>query len=50
MTERKVISMGGKSLVLTLPNDLCKKAGITAKTVFDVQLENDKFILTRVKH
>ena len=42
--------MGGNSFVITLPKDLCKKIGVTAKTVFNVELENDKFILTRVKH
>lgn len=36
--------------MITLPKELCKKAGVTAKTVFNVELENDKFVLTRIKH
>ena len=50
MSERKVNNIGGHSYSLTLPKDLCKKIGVTEKTVFDVQLENDKITLTRVKH
>jgi antitoxin component of MazEF toxin-antitoxin module len=49
MTERKVITMGGRSFLVTLPMEFCKKIGVTAKTVFNIEMENDKFTLTRVK-
>jgi antitoxin component of MazEF toxin-antitoxin module len=50
MPERKVYQIGGHSFSLNLPKEICKKAGVTEKTVFDVQLEQDKITLTRVKH
>jgi antitoxin component of MazEF toxin-antitoxin module len=50
MSERKVNKIGGASFSLTLPKDICKKVGVTEKTVFNVELENDKITLMRVKH
>lgn len=35
--------------MITLPKEFCKKINVTAKTVFNVELENDKFTLTKIK-
>jgi len=49
MTERKVYKIGGHSLSLNIPKEICKKAGINEKSIFDVNLVEGQVTLTRVK-
>jgi antitoxin component of MazEF toxin-antitoxin module len=48
MTERKVNPSGGHSYTLTIPKEICKKAGVNENTVLDVELQDDgKITLTK---
>jgi bifunctional DNA-binding transcriptional regulator/antitoxin component of YhaV-PrlF toxin-antitoxin module len=49
MPERKVNQIGGHSYSLTIPKEICKKVGITEKTVLAVELIDGKITLTKVK-
>jgi hypothetical protein len=49
MPERKVYRIGGHSLSLNIPKEICKKAKINEKSVFDVNLVDGQVTLTRLK-
>jgi len=49
MTERKVCKMGGHSFIINIPKEICKKMVVIEKTIFDIELQDGKITLTKIK-